>query len=228
MAVVYYPIGQKLYSKDTAQGNYQALVLASSPDVVLYFGTASVPTSASALDLPITCSWARSASISNTYNTYTSGGWATESLSASYTLSSSFSDTASFALNASMGSANSASWASSSLSSSYMNFAPYTTLTTSSLNWITCSFLDNKEWLFLGTSSVTYNFTCSNLPSAGQYGNVSLFISNSFTGNTASVTFPSNWVFIGLAPTFITASRCAYLNLEAFGSQVVAMWATQY
>ena len=83
MAVVYYPKDQLLYSKDTSQGNYEALVLASSPNVVLYFGTASTATSASALDLPITCSWARSASVSLVFETIASASWASQSLSAS-------------------------------------------------------------------------------------------------------------------------------------------------
>jgi hypothetical protein len=216
MAVVYYPNDQLLYSKDTAQGNYQNLVLASSPNVVLYFGTASTVSSASAMDLTITCSWARTASL---------------------VFSSSFSTTASYSLNGGGGGSSvSASWASSSVSSSYSlsaSYAPggatstYVTLTTSSLNWITCSFLDSKEFL-LFTTSASYRFTHSNVPANGTYANVSLYISNSSTIGTSSLSFPSNWVWIGLTPSYLTSSKSAYLNLEAFGTNIVASFGTQY
>lgn len=232
MAVVYYPKDQLLYSKDTSQGNYEALVLASSPNVVLYFGTASVPTSASALDMPITCSWARSASVSFTYITTTS---ASVSDTASYVLnavSSSYASTSSFAINANA--SPSSSWASQSLSAStaltasYMApSAPYTTLSTSSLNWITCSFLDAKEFVSF-TISASYSFTCSNTPSAGQLSEVSLFISNS-APFTSSLTFPANWIFLGSKPNALTASKCAILSLQSYGPSVqVAGWSPQY
>lgn len=167
-----------------------------------------MPTSASAMDLPITCSWAQSASVSLVYITAISASWASSSISASCA------STASYAINAA--------------GSGVVTASAYTTLTTSSLNWITCSFFDTKEYVVLNAASVTYNFTCSNLPSEGMYSNVALFISNSFLGNTASLSFPSTWTFIGIVPTYITASKNAYLNLEAFGNRVVASWGPQY
>lgn len=202
MAVVYYPKDQLLYSKDTSQGNYEALVLASSPNVVLYFGTASTATSASALDLPITCSWARSASVSLTYID-----------SASYAGTASLALTASFATNA----------AGSGVTTS----SAYTTIVTSSLFWITCSYQIPEQFLVIGTSG-SYNFTCSNPPNAGQVSSVSLYISNSATF-TSSLSFPSNWVFMGSVPTYISTSKAAILSLKNFGGTLnVAAFTVQY
>lgn len=228
MAVVYYPNDQKLYSKDTAQGNYQSLVLASSPNVVLYFGTASTVSSASAMDLTITCSWARSASVSNVYNTFTSGSWTTQSLSASY------------ALNADI--AVSSSWASASVSSSYAGTASfavngggggglstasaYTTLTTSSNYGITASFTDVEEYVSIVVGALYY-FTCSNMPSANTASNTSLYIKNT-ASSTSSLSFPASWTFIGIVPTYLTASKSAVLSLKAFGPEIVAAWGAQY
>lgn len=226
MAVVYYPQDQLLYSKDTSQGNYTALVLSSTPNVVLYFGTASNPSSASALDLPITASWARSASISLTYVTATSASWATQSMSAS------FADTASFALNANA--SPSASWASSSISASVALTAsiiggqyPYTTVTTNSLWWITCSFENTDQFIGLTTASVYY-FTSSNMPDVGNTSNTSLFLSHS-APYTSSLVFPSTWYWLGTAPSYISSSKVAVITLKAFGPQlVVGAYSVQY
>jgi hypothetical protein len=111
--------------------------------------------------------------------------------------------------------------------SSVVGTQPYVTLTTSSTNWITCSFNDFKEYISL-TTALVYNFTCSNPPASNQYAATSLFISNTITGQTASLSFPSSWTFIGLSPTYITASKNAYLNIESFGGKIVAVWGAQY
>lgn len=191
-------------------------------------------------------SWA-SASISASYvpNLYpqeylASASWASASISASY--AANVPDTASYALQALSASwapqpvvpefVASASWASSSISASYAPSTPspiqtLTTIATSSNYGITCSFTDIKEYLSIGTGGVIYNFTCSNTPSAGQYSQVSLFIENSSTP-TSSLVFPSAWTFIGTIPSSITASKNAYLNLEAFGTSIVATWGDQY
>lgn len=213
MAVVYYPKDQLLYSRDTSQGNYEAIVLSSSPDVVLYFGTASVPTSASALDMPITCSWAKSASISLTYIT---------------TTSASVADTASYLMNYAL--TISASWASQSLSASYASNAgnpAYTTITTSSLNWVTCSF-DVPNQVVNFTLGQLYNFTASSLPANGTVADTTLFINNT-AATTSSLLFPSNWVWIGAAPSSLSSSKSAMLSLRAYdATRVVAACGIQY
>ena len=127
------------------------------------------------------------------------------------------------------GTATSASFATSA---SYAPSTPssvqtLTTIATSSNYGITCSFADIKEYLSMGTGGVIYSFTCSNTPSAGQYSAVSLFIENTSTP-TSSLSFPVSWTFIGTVPSALTASKNAYLNLEAFGSSIVAAWGDQY
>lgn len=229
MAVVYYPQDQLLYSKDTSQGNYTALVLSSTPNVVLYFGTASNPSSASALDLPITCSWARSASLSNIYNTYTSGGWATASLSAS------FSETSSYLLN--YAPTVSASYASESMSSSYAVTASYVagagtllpyTLITASASLVTMDFNIPEAFVHFDAAAL-YSFTASNPPPSGSTTSTTLLISHSVTTATSSLSFPSTWAFLGSTPTYITNSRVAMLTLKAYGPQYfVGAYAVQF
>jgi len=124
-----------------------------------------------------------------------------------------------------------ASWATNALTASVMAPSlPYVTIVTSSANWITCSFLDTDEYVNIATGSVTYNFTCSNLPASSKTSNLTLFLNNTITGtNTASLSFPANWSFVGLAPTYITASKHAVLNLKAWGtSNIAAAWNPQY
>jgi len=124
-----------------------------------------------------------------------------------------------------------ASWATNALTASVMAPSlPYVTIATSSANWITCSFLDTDEYVNIATGSVTYNFTCSNLPASSMTSNLTLFLNNTITGtNTASLSFPANWSFVGLAPTYITASKHAVLNLKAWGtSNIAAAWNPQY
>jgi hypothetical protein len=65
------------------------------------------------------------------------------------------------------------------------------------------------------------------MPSANTASNLSLYISNIGTV-TSSLTFPSNWVFIGIVPTYMTASKSAILSLKALGNQVIAAWGSQY
>jgi hypothetical protein len=213
MAIVYYPKNQLLYARDTTDQQAEAIVLSSTPNVVLYFGTASVPTSASALDLPITASWARSASISNTYNTFTSGGWATQSLSSSYSLSGSYVITASYATNAGGG-------------GTFSTASGYATLTTSSFFGITASFSDLEEYVNI-TLGAAYYFTCSNMPPANSASNVSLYLKNT-SAATSSLSFPSSWTFIGAIPTYLSSSKSAILSLKAFGPEIVAAWGQQY
>ena len=194
MAVIYYPKNQLLYIRDTvvSASNYESVVLACSPNTVLYFDTSSAVTAASAMNLAVTASWALTASVTLLF------------------ISSSYAATASIA-------------------STLLPSMPYTTIQTASATvyGITCSFFDIKEYLNIGVGNVTYYFTQSNVPTSGQYSQVSLFINNIAT-TTMSLSFPASWSFIGTVPTYLTASRGAYLNLEAFGSTIVAAWGSQY
>ena len=107
----------------------------------------------------------------------------------------------------------------------------YSTITTSSTNWITASFATsntNVEQYISIPSSSAYNFTCSNVPIGSSVSNLSLFLNNTST-NTSSLSFPSNWIFMGVVPTYITSSKSAILSLKAFGNgQIVAAWGQQY
>ena len=223
-----------MYIRDstTSGSNYESVYLNVQPNTIIYFDTSSMMQGVNASIIPITASWALTASVTQVF---VSSSYSQYADTASFVATASSANTASFALNAN--SSPSASWASQSLSSSFATTAsyvagvgttlPYTTLTTSSLNWITCSFLDSKEFISI-TNSASYNFTCSNVPVAGLLSEVSLFISNS-AQFTSSLTFPSNWIFFGSKPNAITASKCAILSLQSYGPSVqVAGWSVQY
>jgi hypothetical protein len=150
----------------------------------------------------------------------------------SVTGTASYAETASVALNAAP--SISASWASSSLSASIALTASsipstffYTTIATSSLRWITASYLIPEQFVEIGVSA-SYNFTCSDVPSAGQVSTVTLYISNS-APFTSSLSFPSDWVFMGSVPTYISTSRAAVLSLKNYGGALnVAAFTVQY
>lgn len=231
MAVIYYPKNQLMYIRDTtvSASNFESIVLNVAPNTVLYFDTQSLIQTVNATQIPITASWALTASISTIFATTVSASWASASISASY------SGTASYAINA--GGGNSASWASSSVSASYSvnadtasmiasNYVSYGTLLTSSTNWITMSLADRYEFVSI-TTGLLYNFTCSNLPSSTQVSETALYISNS-AATTSSLSFPPNWQFLGSKPTAITASKSAILNLIAYGQNVLATFAPQF
>jgi hypothetical protein len=103
---------------------------------------------------------------------------------------------------------------------------PYTTLTTSSTNWITCNFADNEQYVNI-TNGLLYNFTCSNPPPAGQVLNTSLYLNNTATA-TSSLAFPATWAWIGNIPTYMSSSKSAILNLKAYGSSIVGAWGSQF
>lgn len=63
MAVVYYPKNNLIARRDTISASFETIVLASSPNVILYFDTASGITSASVEPMLITSSWAETASV---------------------------------------------------------------------------------------------------------------------------------------------------------------------
>jgi len=137
-------------------------------------------------------------------------------------LTSSYSATASVALNASPGSSLSSSWASSSLSASYIS--PYVTYSldlTSSTNWITASFANTNQQVNL-TVSALYNFTHSNSPVLGQICDLMLFISHSVSSATSSLSFPSTWTNLGNGwPTSISSSKVAMIWLRGIDTNKV-------
>lgn len=213
-----------MYIRDTvvSSSNFESVVLNCQPNNVIYFDTSSYLNSVNAAMIPITASWALTASITQVF------------VSSSFANTASYSGTSSFAINAN--SSPSSSWASASISASYavnadtasmMSNSPYITLATSSLNWITASLGDDFEFVAL-TISASYNFTCSNLPTGNVVSEVSMLISHS-APFTSSLSFPSNWSFLGIKPTSVTGSRMIMLDLMAFGSNyIIATWAPQF
>lgn len=219
MALLYFPKSSNLGLRNAWDSTYQELTIACNPNMVLYFDTASAITAASASLLYITASWAQTASVTLFY--------ASNSLSASYADSSSrtntssyslLSATASFALNAAAGGSG---------GSSTGSLVPYTTIVSSSGNWITASFLNSDQFITINSGAL-YNFTCSNIPSVNTASNLSLFINNIATV-TCSLAFPSDWVFMGNTPLSLSSSRAAVLSLKNYGgTKMVAAFAVQY
>jgi hypothetical protein len=76
---------------------------------------------------------------------------------------------------------------------------------------------------------VTYSFTSSNQPSSGQFADTSVYITNTITSNTASLSFTDSWINLnGGWPTYITASKNAMIFLRAIDtSSVVGTYLTQ-
>jgi len=123
------------------------------------------------------------------------------SLTASNAISSSYSVTSSYSLNTS-------------------NVSNYVTLTTSSTNWVTCSFLHSNESVTF-ISAAVYSFTASNMPSNGQVADVILHISQS-SASTSSLSFPASWVNLGTGwPTQITSSKMAVVWLRAMDNWMI-------
>jgi hypothetical protein len=233
MSVIYYPQATSVSQRVVSGSAYTELILGVYPNTIFYFDTSSLIQSASLGVLPYTSSWS-SQSVSASYagtssfalnagGSSNSSSWASQSFSSSYAVSASFAPSQPVA---------SASWSSQSLSSvsaSYVSsLQPYITLLTSSTNWITCSFTDAREYISI-TFGQLYNFTCSNIPTAGQLSEVSLFINNTAATQTCSLSFPSNWIFLGSKPNAITASKSAVLSLQSYGPTVqVAGFSVQY
>lgn len=211
MAVIYYPKNELIYIRDTTTSgsNYESVYLNVQPNTIIYFDTSSMMQGVNASLIPITASWAMTASVSQIFATTVTASWATQSLS------SSFSTTSSFALNGGGGGGG------STTASVYMDIA------TSSLNWITMSFLDQEAWVNL-TVGALYNFTCSNVASSSQVMSTTLYVNNSAT-TTSSLAFPSDWVFMGSVPTSLSSSRAAALSVRNYGGiKTVAAFAVQY
>jgi hypothetical protein len=116
----------------------------------------------------------------------------------------------------------SASYAASAsvMASNYFN---YDTIVTSSNNGITCSFASPNQFVNLATGSVTYTFTSSNWPATGQLADTTVYLNNTMTISTASLSFPASWINLGAGwPTSITASKSAVVSLRAYNSSIIA------
>jgi hypothetical protein len=187
MAVIYYPKNQLMFIRDTvtSASNYESVYLNVQPNTIIYFETSSYMQSINASTIPITASWAMTASIS-TVLFYTSTSFASSSISASYSNTASFATTSSYLLN--YVPTVSSSWASQSLSSSYANSAsyaagagatlPYTLITASATNYITIDLTLPEQYTIL-TAAASYSFAAINAPSSASVSTVALFISNS-------------------------------------------------
>jgi hypothetical protein len=160
---------------------------------------------------------------SSLFNGSISGSSITASLlgTASYALSAFSASYAPGSPSISASYATTASYASNATTASYLNpTAPYTTISSGSGGWITCSFTEPNQTIELNTVG-TYNFTSSNNASTGQVSDILLYISHS-AATTSSVTFPSTWKNIGAGwPTFLPAQSIGILWLRCIDSNNV-------
>jgi hypothetical protein len=225
MAVIYYPSSASVYTRQVNSGLVEQTI-GLTPDTVFVFTsnpqgfTSSLVynNSASHAILSDTASYF-SGSISNatsaSYSLTASfalnggGGGGTGSLSSSYAL------TASFALNGGGGGGGGGG--------NTTNSSSYSTIFTSSLNWITCSFAETPtQWVNITTAS-NYSFTASNIPPLGnsQSADILIYINNT-SQYTCSLTFPSTWINVSSTwPTSITASKNAVIWLKAFDNNTI-------
>ena len=193
-----------------------------------------------------TASWASNALTAAYLNTANfSASWASQSLSASWapggtpTYTSSLWGTASWAVSASWApssdvvSTTSASYVSGSNSfivnlsssvitaSAYYNYMPYTTVLTSSTNWITCSFNYPNQYVDLNVSGTTYSFTSSNHPVTGNFADIIVYLNNNIMELT-NLVFPGQWKCAnGLWPTSLTLSSSAIIWLRGYNNNTV-------
>ena len=189
-------------------GNIHCSVITASS----LLGTSSYASTSSYVTASNVIGTVNSSSYSLTSSYALNGGVATLTSGSTYNITSSWAITASYTLTGGSG------------GNIQTTFA---TIPTSSANWITASFTTSSLIVNI-TNGALYNFTCSNLPSGNNVLGTSLFINNTST-TTSSLSFPSNWVFLGSVPQTITSSKCSMLSLQAYGTQnVIAAWAQQY
>jgi len=113
MAIIYYPNSSFILQRTTSGSVYTEIVTSTVPNSIFFFDSASQLAAISASTMYVTSSWAISASWAPGGGSSASSSWASSSISSSYA------QTASYALNGgSGGSSVSASWASSSLTAS--------------------------------------------------------------------------------------------------------------
>jgi len=204
MAILYYPKDSVIARVNAWNPNYEQTVIGVNPNMVFYFDTGSGINAASASMLAITASWALTASISTVLNSSSVSDFSTSS---SFSVSSSYAATASVALNA-VGAGNASA---------------YSTIFTSSTNWITCSFSDASTQIVNITQSGSYSFTASNIPQPGnsQSADILVYVNNTAIF-TSSLNFPSTWINVGSSwPTSITASKNMAIWLKAFDNSTI-------
>jgi hypothetical protein len=103
----------------------------------------------------------------------------------------------------------------------------YAAISPNATNLLTCNFSDLKEFTTL-TIATNYFFTVTNIPASGAYKSLGLFIYNTVSATNCGVSFPASWVWIGVPPSAIWPTNSAYLQLEAFGTNIIATWGAQY
>ena len=77
-----------------------------------------------------------------------------------------------------------------------------------------------------------YSFTSSNQPTVGQVSTITILLNNTFTGNSASLSFPTTWINVGIYPPVWTSSgsywpssllagKIAIISLTAYDTSTV-------
>ena len=96
----------------------------------------------------------------------------------------------------------------------------YTTLTSGSDNYITCSFGIAEQYFDL-TTGLNYTITCSNPPPANRLSDIRIFVNNTAAA-TSSLTFGAGWKNLsGGWPVSITSSKSFMVVLTAYGPTTV-------
>jgi len=96
----------------------------------------------------------------------------------------------------------------------------YTTITSGSDNWITCSFNRSEQYFDL-TTGLNYTITCSNPPIANRLSDTRIFFNNTAAA-TSSLTFGAGWKNLsGGWPVSITSSKSFMVVLTAYGPTTV-------
>lgn len=96
----------------------------------------------------------------------------------------------------------------------------YTTLTSGSDNYITCSFGIAEQYFDL-TTGLNYTITCSNPPPDGRLSDIRIFVNNTAVV-TSSLAFGASWKNLsGGWPATISASKSFMITLTAYGQNTV-------
>jgi hypothetical protein len=185
MAILYYPAGNFLGARNTANPGFEQIILNNNPSTVFYFGTGSGINAVTASMMLITSSYS------------TTSSWTFASISSSYANSASFANQ-----SISSSYARSASWAPGTTSSSYnyqtgsytlqngdlgtnvvVNSSSFSIITipsglSSSFN---CKFYQSGSGRIVFTGSLGVNIRSVNnvFSSAGQHSTVNLYIGKS-------------------------------------------------
>jgi hypothetical protein len=172
MAVVYYPKQSIILKRDTVSSSFEQVVLSTSPNTILYFGSNSL-SEISASSFQITSSHALTASFLD--------GFVESASFASFALS------ASWAPGLGIESSTSSSWASSSLSASYATLALNSINGSVSASYaLSASYVSNTS-----SESSSYALTASYALNGGSVGTT--LETGSFYPISASWAISASW-----------------------------------